>query len=93
MYLIRIKIKAEAQQDKKRLEAHKVWFTKHFEQGDFLIVGPSQTFEMAGVIIARAQSLAALNEILAGDAYYPNLADYEVKTFTPAMVASNIADV
>ena len=49
---------------------HIAWFTKHFEQGDFLLVGPYTDKEMAGIMIAGTDSREAVEEILKEDVYY-----------------------
>ena len=73
MYIIDILIKTEKlsdQQLKALLEKHQVWFGKYFEQGSFLLVGPYLNRGASGVILAQAESRAALDKILAEDAFY-----------------------
>lgn len=93
MYLIDISIKpsdlSEAEQAK-QLDAHRAWFAKYFQQGNFLLLGPYLDKARAGVIIAQAESCERLESILAEDVYYPNLADYQIREFKAAMAAENI---
>jgi len=92
MYLINLTIKesSDARQAAQHLVAHRAWYTKYFNQGNFKLVGPSKTFDRAGVIIAQASNRSALSRILAQDAYYPDLADYRVEEFAAKMIAENI---
>ena len=93
MYLIDIAIKpsdlSETEQAQ-QLDAHRAWFAKYFQQGNFLLLGPYLDKERAGVIIAQTESREQLESILAEDVYYPNLADYQIREFKAAMVAENI---
>ncbi|MDG2962848.1 YciI family protein [Exercitatus varius] len=93
MYLIDISIKpsdlSEAEQAK-QLDAHRAWFAKYFQQGNFLLLGPYLDKVRAGVIIAQAESREKLEQILTEDVYYPDLADYQIREFKTAMVAENI---
>ena len=93
MYLIDIAIKpsdlSETEQAQ-QLDAHRAWFAKYFQQGNFLLLGPYLDKARAGVIIAQAESREQLEQILAEDVYYPDLADYQIREFKAAMVAENI---
>ena len=72
---------------------HRQWFMKHFEAGDFLIVGPYKDWAGSGIMLAQAESRDALEEILKGDVYYSDkLAVYDVHEFVPAKIAKNICD-
>lgn len=93
MYLIDISLKNESLSEgeqAKQLDAHRAWFAKYFQQGNFLLLGPYLDKERAGVIIAQTESREQLESILAEDVYYPNLADYQIREFKAAMVAENI---
>ena len=93
MYLINIELYSstalQAEQDE-LLNQHRTWFTQHFQTGQFLLLGPFADKARAGVIIAQTESRAELDEILAGDVYYPDLAHYEVREFKAAMIAENL---
>ena len=72
---------------------HVAWFTRHFECGDFLLVGPYTDKEMAGFMIAAVESREAVEDILKEDAYYEgSLANYEVRSFAAGKIAKNFAD-
>ncbi|MCI5763167.1 YciI family protein [Actinobacillus porcinus] len=93
MYLIDISLKNESlseEEQAKQLDAHRAWFAKYFQQGNFLLLGPYLDKERAGVIIAQTESREQLESILAEDVYYPNLADYQIREFKAAMVAEKI---
>lgn len=93
MYLIDISLKNESlseEEQARQLDAHRAWFAKYFQQGNFLLLGPYLDKERASVIIAQTESREQLESILAEDVYYPNLADYQIREFKAAMVAENI---
>ncbi len=93
MYLIDIAIKSSdlsETEQVQQLEAHRAWFAKYFQQGNFLLLGPYLDKDRAGVIIAQAESREQLEQILTDDIYYPDLADYQIREFKAAMVAENI---
>ncbi|BAQ24495.1 YciI family protein [Streptococcus troglodytae] len=93
MFLINITIKDDLvpkEEAESRLAGHRAWFTKQFEKGSFLIVGPYKDKGMAGLIIAQADSRAAIESIITQDAYYPDYASYDISEFTANMVANNI---
>lgn len=94
MYLINVTIKeaAAAPEAAAHLAQHQAWFQRYFDQGNFLLLGPSQTYQRAGVIVAQAADRAELDRILAEDAYYPDLANYAVNEFTALKIAANITD-
>lgn len=72
--------------------AHRAWFAKNLEAGNFLLLGPYLDREHAGVIIAQAPNRTALDEILKSDVYYPNLAEYEVREFKANLISEKILD-
>ncbi|MDG0798420.1 YciI family protein [Pectobacterium punjabense] len=94
MFLINISLKdsdTDEETAAKRFEQHRNWFAKHFKEGNFLILGPYQDKEHAGVIIAQAENREALEKILAEDVYSPlDLANYDVHEFDAILVADNI---
>ncbi|MBN7287525.1 MULTISPECIES: YciI family protein [Campylobacter] len=90
MYLINITLKMEkvpADKAEAMFERHREWFGKNFKEGKFLLLGPYQDKEHAGIIIAYAKDRAELDEILATDVYYPDMAEYEIREFKAAMAA------
>lgn len=95
MFLIDVKIntdKVPAGRAEELLNGHRQWFGKHFEDGDFLIVGPYHDIDMAGIVIAQAKSKEDLEAIIAEDSYYPDMATYTIHSFKANMVAENISD-
>ncbi|MBM7636826.1 YciI family protein [Streptococcus saliviloxodontae] len=95
MYLINITIKSEqvpAEKTDDLLAKHRAWFTAQAEAGHFLVVGPYRDKSMAGLVIAQANSRADLDAILAKDAYYPDLATYDVHEFQANIISENITD-
>lgn len=93
MFLITIRIKSDLvpkNQADELLTKHRLWFTSQFEAGYFKIIGPLKDKDMAGIILAKVASREILDTIIAKDAYYPDLASYEVIEFKANLVADNI---
>lgn len=87
------KDKIPAGKGEELFQGHVAWFTRHFEQGDFLLVGPYTDREMNGLMISGAETREAVEEILKDDVYYAaGLADYEVRSFKAGKIADNFAD-
>ena len=62
MFIINQVLKADkipAGKGEELFKQHIAWFTKHFEQGDFLLVGPYTDKEMAGIMITGAETREA----------------------------------
>ncbi|GLB46142.1 hypothetical protein WR164_01210 [Philodulcilactobacillus myokoensis] len=76
--------------DDEKIKGHRQWFMKYFKKGNFLILGPSQTFKNAGVIIAKTKNDDELHQILKGDPFYPNDAEYQINHFIPKEINSKI---
>lgn len=96
MYLINVVIQhnpnESAAQAEEKLNIHRAWFAKYFEQGNFLLLGPYLDQAHAGVIIAQATSRAELDAILAEDVYWQGGASYEVREFKAAMASDKLAE-
>jgi uncharacterized protein YciI len=90
LYLINIAVNDDISPDQHEalIMRHVSWFQQYFEAGKFVLIGPYSDRERAGVIIAQTVSREELETILSEDAYYPNLADYEIREFIPKMVGS-----
>ena len=96
MFIINQTLKAEkipAGKGEELFRQHIAWFTKHFEQGNFLLVGPYTDKKMSGIMICGADSRESVEDILKEDVYYADgIADYEVRSFTAGKIAHNFAD-
>lgn len=92
MYIINITVNADisAGQHDTLFPQHVAWFKKYFDAGKFVVIGPYTDHERAGVIIAQTENRAELETILREDSYYPDLAQYEVREFTPKMIAADL---
>lgn len=90
MYLINITVNDDiaAEQHEALFTHHVNWFQKYFDAGKFILIGPYSDAKRSGVIIARTENRETLESILREDAYYPDLAEYEIREFTPKMVGS-----
>lgn len=72
---------------------HVAWFTKHFEKGDFLLVGPYTDREMSGLMICAAETREELESILKEDVYYAEgMAVYDVRPFKGIKISAHFAD-
>ena len=95
MYLINQTLKPEKIPEGKVEELfkkHVAWFTRHFEAGDFILVGPYTDKKMAGIMISPANSREDVEAVLKDDVYYKDdMADYEVRSFTAGKIAENFA--
>ncbi|WP_437888433.1 YciI family protein [Phytobacter sp. V91] len=69
---------------------HAQWFKHHFATGTFVLLGPYSDQQRAGLVIANVEHQDELTAILREDAYYPDLATYEVREFIPKMIAENL---
>nr|WP_205397095.1 YciI family protein [Streptococcus lutetiensis] len=95
MYLIDITIKenkVSADKADELLAGHRAWFGAQAQAGNFLLVGPYRDKAMAGLVVAQANSRAELDELIAKDAYYPDMAIYDVHEFQANIIAENITD-
>jgi uncharacterized protein YciI len=94
MYLIHITIHTDqlpAGQADALLAQHRALFTRHFEAGAFLLLGPYLDQPAAGLIVAHAPDRTALDRMLAEDVYYPHRwADYTVREFKAAKVSPQL---
>lgn len=92
MFIIAITVSdtLSLEQHESLFPAHEQWFRHHFSTGAFVVVGPYTDRERSGVIMANAESRDALTTILKEDPYYPDLATYDIREFTPRMIAQNL---
>ena len=73
-------------------QQHVAWFTRHFEQGNFLLVGPYTDREMAGIMLSGLENREAVEAVLKEDVYYAHgMADYEVHAFKAGKIARDFA--
>lgn len=94
MYIINIAVNDSLtpEQHTALFAEHAEWFKKYFQAGKFLMLGPFKDQANAGVIFAHTENRAELDQILAEDCYYPNLASYEIREFEPKLIAANITE-
>ena len=57
-----------------------------------MLVGPYKDREMAGLVIAQVADKQELLKIIQQDAYYPDLATYEIQEFQANLIAKNFAE-
>ncbi|MDE6535611.1 MAG: YciI family protein, partial [Muribaculaceae bacterium] len=68
------------------LQAHRDYLAEHYAAGDFIMSGP-QTPRVGGVIMIKATSQAAVDNLIAQDPFKINgIADYQIVEFTPTML-------
>lgn len=96
MFIINITVNADVNEEKQAemFPVHSEWLKKHFQAGDFLMLGPYlDTDAHAGVIFAHAEDREKLQQILRGDCYYPDFARYEIREFMPKLISKSICKV
>ena len=95
MFLITQTLKSEKIPEGKGEElfkGHVAWFTRHFEQGDFILVGPYTDRKMTGLMISPLETREAVEAVLKDDVYYADgWADYEISSFTAGKIADNFS--
>jgi len=75
------------------LEAHVEFLRKHYEKKVFIASG-RKVPRTGGVILAQAESKAALDEILSADPFRKNaVAEYEITEFIPSMTLPEFASL
>ncbi len=73
------------------LEDHRAWLRGQYQAGTFIASG-RQVPPQGGVILARAESLEALRQILAQDPFSRNgVAQHQVVQFTPNLTHADFA--
>ena len=95
MYLIDISIHQEKipeNQAAQLLAYHRQWLANQAEAGHFLLVGPYKDQTMAGLVVAQLADKQELLKILQQDAYYPDLATYEIREFQANIITENFVD-
>jgi uncharacterized protein YciI len=91
VYAVILRYKRPLAEVDKHAEAHRAWLRKQYAAGHFLVSGPQQP-RTGGFILARAESKAAVEAILAGDPFNSEqIADYEIIEFLPFMTAPELA--
>lgn len=75
------------------LEAHSQYLGRQYQQGVFIASG-RQVPRTGGVILARAASREALQQVLEQDPFWAHgLAEYQVIEFSPSMAAQEYASL
>lgn len=96
MFIINQTLKPEkipAGKGEELFKQHVAWFTRHFEAGDFILVGPYTDREMSGLMISPAETREAVEAVLKDDVYYADgMADYEIRSFKAGKIAANFAE-
>lgn len=94
MFLITITLRPEkvaADGAEALFRAHRQWFVRFHEAGNFLLLGPYTDREHSGVIVAHGDDRNMLETILAQDVYYAKgLAEYEVRPFQALLMADGL---
>jgi len=94
MFIISITVNRDVTdaQQSELFPRHVEWLQRNFSAGTFLLMGPYRdTDAHAGVILAEVSSRDALQSILEEDCYYPGLAVYDIREFSPTLVATDIS--
>jgi len=87
LYLVVLTYLSPIEEINRHLDAHRNWLAGHYRNGRFLVSGPLEP-RTGGVILARSQSRAALDAMLACDPFaIHGLAAYDVMTVNPSLRA------
>ena len=92
MFIINITVNSDVteQTQNEMFPLHRGWLEKYYNNGKFLIFGPYiDTDAHAGIIFARVNNREELQSILEEDCYYPGFAKYDVREFSPKIIAKN----
>ena len=90
MFVISLTYVCELSEVERHIDAHMEYLEQHYKSGVFLASG-RKVPRTGGVILARSESLAALNKILSADPFKVHqLAKYEVTEFIPAMTSKEL---
>ena len=83
MFLVLLKYNCPLSKVDPHIPAHRTFLDKHYQSNSFLCSGPMNPRE-GGVILAKAESRAALEKILSEDPFWQNkIADYQIIEFNP----------
>jgi len=90
MFVVSLTYVCELSEVEKYLDAHIEYLDRHYSKGTFLASG-RKVPRTGGVILAKADSLEQLEQILAQDPFCINkLADYEITEFVPSKTSSDL---
>ncbi|MEY9964482.1 uncharacterized protein YciI [Streptacidiphilus sp. MAP12-16] len=91
MYVVTLTYTAPLEQIDALVPAHREWLDRNYADGAFLASG-AQIPRVGGVVLARAESRAALDAVLAGDPFrVGGVATYQVVEFTATKTAPELA--
>lgn len=93
MFVVLLTYTAPLDQIDAHLEEHVRYLKRQYEAGVFLASG-RRVPRTGGVILAKAQSLDAMWEVLAQDPFHQHgVARYEVIEFTPSLAQPYLAEL
>jgi len=85
MFIIQLTYTHSLEEINRLLDDHKLFLEKYYLEGIFILSGRKQP-RTGGVILARAESMAAIEKIIAEDPFNRHgLADYTITEFIPTM--------
>lgn len=90
MYIVSLNYLKPLEEVDRLIERHVEYLEKQYAAGYFLVSGRKEP-RTGGVIIARAQSLSQLHEVLAQDPFYiSGVADYTITECVPSKAANGL---
>jgi len=85
MFIIQLTYTGSLDEVDRFLEDHKLFLEKYYAAGIFILSGRKQP-RTGGVILAQAESLDAIEKVIAEDPFnLHGLADYTITEFLPTM--------
>lgn len=92
MYIVSLNYVKPLEDVEKYLEAHVAFLDKYYGSGNFIASGRKNP-RTGGIILCKAESNKALNDILLEDPFNVNaIAEYEVTEFFPSKFAEGFED-
>lgn len=85
MFIIQLTYTSSLEEVDRLLDDHKLFLEKYYLEGIFILSGRKLP-RTGGVILAQAESMAAIEKIIAEDPFNRHgLADYTITEFLPTM--------
>ena len=96
MFLINVKVlkdKLPQGKEEELFDIHRKWFTNHFNEGDFIMLGPYLDAEGNGILITPLENKKEVEELIKGDIFYiEEVGEYEIREFKAAMISDKITN-
>lgn len=93
MFIIQLTYNRSLAEVDQLLDDHKLFLEKYYAEGIFLLSGRKNP-RTGGIILARAESIAIVEKIIAEDPFNRHgLADYTITEFLPTMANETLKSI